>query len=461
MSRKHFGTDGIRGIANGKLGPELAFALGRAAGQYLHDRRLPRRAVLGRDTRRSGPMLGAALASGLCSTGVEVVSLGVVPTPTVSFAARTGDFGLGAILSASHNPAPDNGIKLVGHDGCKLADEVELEIEAAMEPGAATLRPTGEDVGSLESDRSLVDAYLESLAAMVPERLDGMQIAVDAAHGAAYELAPEVLVRLGAEVYVTGAEPDGININAEGGATKPGRIGAFTLETEAELGVAFDGDADRAVFCDERGRLINGDRTIGIWSGHWQRHGKLDPRVVVGTVMSNGGFERYLEGRGVRLERTPVGDKYVAQRLAETGARIGGEQSGHIIFPEHGPTGDGLVTMLEMLRVLRRESRPASAFYDDYASWPQLLVNVSIDSREGWDANEAVQDALQDGERKLTGRGRLVVRPSGTQPMLRVMVEADAYPLRDEVADRIVDVMQRELGGKVYSKVDLTHALGD
>ncbi|MCB8933108.1 MAG: phosphoglucosamine mutase [Fimbriimonadaceae bacterium] len=461
MSRRHFGTDGIRGVANEKLTPELAFALGRAAGHFLHARGLPRRAVMGRDTRRSGPMLGAALASGLCSTGVDVVSLGVVPTPTVSYAARTGEFGLGAILSASHNPAPDNGIKLVGHDGCKLADSVELELEAALAPEAVTLRPTGGEVGSLESDRALVDAYLDTLVAMVPERLDGMQIAVDAAHGAAFELAPEVLVRLGAEVYLTGAEPDGMNINAEGGATKPDRIGAFTLETEAEFGVAFDGDADRAVFCDERGRLINGDRTIGIWSGHWQRHGLLEPRVVVGTVMSNGGFERYLLGRGVRLERTPVGDKYVAQRLIETGAKIGGEQSGHIIFPAHGPTGDGLVTMLEMLRVLRRESRPASAFYEDYESWPQVLINVAVASRDGWDAGELVREALASGEQALAGHGRLVVRPSGTQPMVRVMVEADTYALRDEVADQIVSAMQSELDGRVYSKVDLTHALGD
>lgn len=461
MSLKHFGTDGIRGLANGKLTPEVAFAVGRAAGHLLEVHRLRRRAVVGRDTRRSGPMLEAALASGLCSTGADVISLGIVPTPTVSFAARTGDYGMGAILSASHNPAPDNGIKLVGHDGCKLTEDLELEIEAAMEPGAVTLRPTGESVGLLEVDRSMVDAYLDLLVSMVPERLDGMRIAVDAAHGAAFELAPEVLVRLGAEVFVTGAEPDGSNINAEGGATKPARIGSFTVETEAELGVAFDGDADRAVFCDEHGRLINGDRTIGIWSSHWQRHGKLEPRVVVGTVMSNGGFEQYLAARGVHLERTPVGDKYVARRLSETGARIGGEQSGHIIFPEHGPTGDGLVTMLEMLRVLRREGRPASAFYADYESWPQVLINVAIDSRAGWDSGDLVREALLEGERQLQGHGRLVVRPSGTQPMVRVMVEADTYPIRDEVADRIVAAMRDELNGSVESTVDLTHALGD
>ncbi len=461
MSGRHFGTDGIRGVANQKLTPELAFKVGRAAGELLRSDGRPLRAVLGRDTRRSGPMLGAALASGLCSVGVDVTALGVVPTPTVSFAARTLGYGLGAIISASHNPAPDNGIKLVGHDGRKLPDEVESDIERRMEAESDSVRPVGGQVGALETDRSAVEAYLDALVHLVPERLDGMSVAMDAAHGAAYELGPEVLIRLGAEVVLTGAEPDGMNINAEGGATKPEHIGKVTLKTESEVGVAFDGDADRAVFCDERGRLINGDRTIGIWSGHWQRHGKLDPRIVVGTVMCNGGFERFLEGRGVALERTPVGDKYVARRLEETRARIGGEPSGHIIFPEHGPTGDGLVTMLELLRVLRREGRPASAFYEDYTSWPQVLINVAVARRDGWEDAQAVRAAMVRGEALLDGRGRIVVRASGTQPMIRVMVEADAYAIRDEVADAIVDAMRSDLGGEIYSKVDLTHALGD
>ena len=461
MSRKYFGTDGIRGIANEQLTPELVFQLGRAAGELLRSEGKPLRAVLGRDTRRSGPMLGAALASGLCSVGVDVTSLGVVPTPTVSFAARTLGYGLGAIISASHNPAPDNGIKLVGHDGKKLPDEVELEIERRMDAESTAPRVTGGEVGWLEADRSAVDAYVDALVHIVPERLDGMSVAMDAAHGAAFELGPEVLIRLGAEVVLVGADPDGMNINAEGGATKPERIAECTLETESEVGVAFDGDADRAVFCDERGRLINGDRMIGIWSGHWQRHGKLDPRIVVGTVMSNGGFERFLEGRGVTLERTPVGDKHVARRLEETRARIGGEQSGHIIFPEHGPTGDGLVTMLEFLRVLKREGRPTSEFYDDYESWPQVLINVSVSKRDGWEDTPSVRSAIDLGEALLDGRGRVVVRPSGTQPMIRVMVEADAYDVRDQVADSIVAAMCKDLGGKIYSKVDLTHALGD
>jgi len=288
-----------------------------------------------------------------------------------------------------------------------------------------------------------------------------MRVAVDAAHGAAYQLGSEVLVRLGAEVFVTGAEPDGVNINEEGGATKPQTIQEFTVATGAHVGVAFDGDADRAVFSDEKGRLINGDRTMGIWSAHWQAQGKLNPAVVVGTVMSNGGFAAYLEANGITLERAPVGDKYVAQRIEATGAKIGGEQSGHIIFPANGPTGDGLATMLELLRIFKREGRPASAFYDEYEPWPQLLINVSVDSKDDWESAPRVAESISRAEEALAGRGRLNVRPSGTQPMLRVMVEADEIDLRDGLANDILTAMEADLGGKAYSRVDLTYALGD
>ena len=460
MSRKYFGTDGVRGVANQTLLPELAFDLGQAAGRWIVEQKLTPKAVIGRDTRRSGPMLATALVSGLNSVGISVNALGVAPTPTVSFAARTGDFSLGVIISASHNPAPDNGIKFVGHDGRKLSDLCEEQIEKMMDdPHMA--RPIGEGVGTFEQTPFLIEMYKQFLLGLVPEKLEGMKIAVDCAHGAAYEIAPDVLRKLGAEVYVIGNKPDGMNINAEGGATKPQVIQEFTKKSGAQIGVAFDGDADRAVFSDEKGNLINGDRTIGIWSAHWQKQGKLSPPVVVGTVMSNGGFEKYLGANNIRLERTPVGDKYVADKIRETGAKVGGEQSGHIIFPEHGPTGDGLVTMLELLRALKREGRPSSSFVQDYEPWPQLLVNVSVQKREGWDEAPQVADALKQANSELSGRGRLVVRPSGTQPMIRVMVEADEYALRDRVAERIISAMEKELGGTVYGRVDLTHALGD
>lgn len=460
MSKKYFGTDGIRGVANEKLTPELAFDIGQAAGRYLISKKLSRNVIVGRDTRRSGPMLGAALGAGFCSVGVNVTAAGVVPTPTVSYIVRNEDYGMGVVISASHNPAPDNGIKLFGHDGKKLPDEVEIEIESLME-SKIEKRPVGEKVGYLASSRASVEAYLSYLVALVPERLEGMKVAVDAAHGAAYELAPEVLIRLGAEVFLTGAEPDGININEEGGASKPETIQEFTQSVGADVGVAFDGDADRAVFSDEKGALINGDRTLGLWSAHWRKFGGLEPAVVVGTVMSNGGFAKYMADQQIELVRAPVGDKYVAQKIAEYNAKVGGEQSGHIIFPACGPTGDGLVTMLQVLRVLKREGRPASAFSADYEPWPQLLVNVSVANKDTWKDPSAVQDALAKGEDILGQRGRLVVRASGTQPMVRVMVEADDYDLRDSVTDEIVNTLIEHSGGKIYSRVDLTHALGD
>jgi phosphoglucosamine mutase len=459
MSRKLFGTDGIRGIANAKLTPELAFSIGQAAGIWLQQSEEPHAAVIGMDTRRSGPMLEAALAAGLCSTGVDVLCLGVAPTPAVSFVARTGPYGLGVIISASHNPAPDNGIKLVGHDGKKLADAVELEIESLA--GADFARPTGESVGAIRRDSEALAGYLDMLENIVPERLEGMKVAVDCAHGAAAFLGPEILRLLGAQVIAVGVAPDGLNINAAGGATKPETVQELTVSSGSDVGVAFDGDADRAVFSDDKGRLINGDRTIGVWAAHQQRVNALHPSVVVGTVMSNGGFERYMTQGGIRLERTPVGDKYVAQKISETGARIGGEQSGHIIFPEHGPTGDGLVTMLEFLRVLKTEGRTASSYYDEYQPWPQMLVNVEVADRATWDSGAMVQEALGQAATALGSQGRINVRPSGTQPMIRVMVEADSYELRDAVVEDVVTALEQEAGGKVYSRVDLTNALGD
>jgi len=262
-------------------------------------------------------------------------------------------------------------------------------------------------------------------------------------------------------VTVVGDKPDGNNINAEGGATKPETVQELTVSAGCDVGVAFDGDADRAVFSDEKGRLINGDRTIGIWAAHRQSLNTLTPATVVGTVMSNGGFERYMTLRGIKLERTPVGDKYVAQKIAETGAHIGGEQSGHIIFPERGPTGDGLVTMLELLRVLKTEGRQASSYYDEYEPWPQILVNIEVADRATWGEGAVVKGAIAKASSELEGKGRINVRASGTQPMIRVMVEAETYELRDQTVEDVVGALQSEAGGKVYSRVDLTHALGD
>lgn len=455
--KRYFGTDGIRGIANQDLTPELAFKLGQAAGVWLQSGRV----AIGRDTRRSGPMLGAAMASGLCSVGIEVSPLGVVPTPAVSYACRFEGFVMGVVISASHNPAPDNGIKLFGADGRKLPDAVEVELERLMDEGGHP-HPTGSAVGRLlDRDESVISGYMDFLRKIVPNGLTGMRIAVDGANGAAYRLGQQVLDSLGAEVVTLNCAPDGDNINVHCGATHPAAIQEFTVNSKSHIGVAFDGDADRAVFSDDKGRLINGDRTMGIWALERQRTKGLDPAVIVGTVMSNGGFEAFLSSKGIRLDRAKVGDKYVSERIDATGAHVGGEQSGHIIFPDLGPTGDGIATALQLFAAIKESGRLASEFFDDYEPWPQLLVNVKVASKEAFGESEAVLAAIKEAEGQLAGHGRINVRPSGTQPMVRVMVEADDYGLRDQMAEHVVQAMIANIGGSIYSKVDLTHALGD
>ncbi|HLK13869.1 MAG TPA: hypothetical protein VKT78_03605, partial [Fimbriimonadaceae bacterium] len=310
-------------------------------------------------------------------------------------------------------------------------------------------------------DPSALEAYLLHLEELLPERLKGVKVAVDCANGAAYYLAPELLTRLGAEVVEANCDPDGDNINVACGATHPATICRITKEAVADFGVAFDGDADRAVFADANGELVNGDRMMGIWAAVHQESGELEPKSVVGTVMSNGGFEKYLSDRGIRLLRTQVGDKYVSRELAASGSLIGGEQSGHIIFPRHAPSGDGLLTMVELLRVLRVSGTRLGDWTKAYAPWPQVLINLSVPNPKDWDANTRVKEAVQAATAVLAGKGRVNVRPSGTQPMVRVMVEADSYELRDGAAAEILRAMQTELGAKVYSQVDLTHALGD
>lgn len=456
MSRKFFGTDGVRGVANkGKMTPELAMKIGLAAGTVLQTKGLPARVVIGRDTRRSGTMLSTALVAGFCAAGVDVLALGVAPTPAVAFCARHG-FGMGVVVSASHNPAADNGIKLLSSLGGKVSDEFELEVEALLESDFAD-RPVGISVGQLFQDRAMLDLYVNFLISLVPEGLAGMKVAVDAANGAAYELGPRVLEMLGAEVVATCTHPDGFNINAHCGATHPQRVQDLVKESGAHVGVAFDGDADRAVFSDDHGRLINGDRTMAIWGAHWH----VDPPVIVGTVMSNTGFERYLDAQGIRLERAKVGDKYVSEQIAATGAKVGGEQSGHIIFPQHGPTGDGLVTMLELLRVLKREDRPASSFYDDFANWPQTLVNMNVADLASWRSGDGVEAAISEAECLVENVGRVNIRPSGTQPIVRVMVEAESAELRDTARNLIVDALIAGSGGSIYSETDLTTSLGE
>lgn len=460
MTEPRFGTDGIRGVANLDLTPELALGLGRAAGTALIELGGHRAVAIGRDTRQSGRMLETALASGFASVGVHVDLLGVAPTPAVSYVVRTGDSGLGAVISASHNPAPDNGIKFFDSSGAKPTDEFEASIEHLMSK-ASGLRPTGGDIGGIVDREDLLAGYEDYLVGLLPEGLEGMKVAIDAANGAAYSLAPTVLRRLGADIQSVGVKPNGVNVNAEGGATKPETICKVTADTGSAVGVALDGDADRAIFSDGKGRLINGDQTIGAWVALAAERGELRPRVVVGTIMTNGGMAEYLHGLGVDLIRTPVGDKYVARELNIVGGMIGGEQSGHIIFPHLSPTGDGLITMLEFLRVIKRSGRSATHWADAYKPWPQVLTNFAVASPKTWSENATVKAAVEEIERSKIPHMRVNVRASGTQPILRVMIEADTYEKRDTAAARIERVVLDQLGGTVAGRVDLTHALGD
>lgn len=458
MNRVRFGTDGVRGVANADLTPELAFTIGLAAGRFVAESGAPRRAIIGRDTRRSGPMLGAAVAAGLCSAGIDVETLGVAPTGAVSHATRTGGFGLGVVVSASHNPAPDNGIKLLAPSGGKLPTAGESRIASLVESMAP--RPTGAAVGWLGAASGERERYEHDLAALVPERLEGMRIAVDAANGAAFDWAASLFESLGASVDAVGNQPDGMNINVDCGATNPARIQSLTRELGADVGVAFDGDADRAVFADSEGRLINGDRTLALWCDHWREAGRVGVPIVVGTVMTNGALDGYLRERGIELVRAAVGDRNVSHSMAERGAPIGGEQSGHLIFADFGPTGDGLVTALEFFRVLRRAGRTAAEAFAAFEPWPQLMVNVATEV--GADVGDLGLASAQRAAEDLVGaHGRVLVRPSGTQPMIRVMVECVDAARRDEAASLLVERVLESSGGHVYSRVDLTYALGD
>lgn len=458
MSLK-FGTDGVRGLANRDLTPEFALSLGLGVGAWIAERGLRPLVAIGADTRRSGPMLGMAFSSGLNSTGVSTLQLGVVPTGCVAWATRRTGCGMGAMISASHNPAPDNGIKLFGSDGAKAGSEAEDFVLANLT--SREERPIGSGIGSETDGCELVDEYVQWLVSIVPEKLQRMRICVDCANGAAFNLAPRVLRELGAEVTLVGAEPDGDNINAGFGATHPMTIQRLTQDTVADVGVSFDGDADRAVFSDGTGRLVNGDRTMAVWSSHWSKSQRFDPQVIVGTVMTNTGFERAMQGLGVQVERVDVGDKHVSAKLRELAGKIGGEQSGHIVFTDHAPTGDGLVTALELLRVLKISRKTMTEAYDCYEPWPQLLVNVQVRGAKEVAASEDVVAAVVGAREALAGEGRVNVRASGTQPMLRVMAEGKDEAIRDRAVQGIVDAVVAGHGGEIVGRVELTHALGD
>ncbi len=441
MSRL-FGTDGIRGVANKDLTPELALRLGRAAGQVLGGP--GHRVVVGRDTRRSGRMLESALAAGLCSVGMEVRLVGHIPTPGLAYLARTGDFVAGAVISASHNPAPDNGIKFFDHGGLKLPDATEDQIEAAMTGDDTLPRPTEGGIGLVGDSRGLVKEYEDFLLSLAP-KLDGARVVLDCANGAAYRIAPSVFAQAGAEVLTLFDTPDGANINDGCGATQPEALARAVVDRKADIGFAFDGDGDRVMTVDARGEVHDGVFVLALAARHFAKQGKLEPKVIVGTVMSNGGLEATLARDGIELVRSKVGDRYVWEEMQRTGALFGGEPSGHVIFRSYHTTGDGILTALEVMQLLRAEGRPLAELAAQVERWPQVTHNVRASRRAQWESSKPFVAAVKEAEAALGTTGRLLVRPSGTEPVLRITVEARDAAVASSTATHLAEVAQKEL----------------
>jgi phosphoglucosamine mutase len=437
-----FGTDGIRGVANKDLTPELALRLGRAAGHVLGG--AGHRVVVGRDTRRSGRMLESALAAGLCSVGMEVRLVGHIPTPGLAYLARIGDFVAGAVISASHNPAPDNGIKFFDHGGLKLPDATEDRIEAVMTGDDALPRPTEGGIGLVGDSRGLVKEYEDFLLAVAP-KLDGARVVLDCANGAAYRVAPSVFAQAGAEVLTLFDTPDGANINAGCGATQPEALARAVVDRKADIGFAFDGDGDRVMTVDAKGEVHDGDFVLALAARHFAKQGKLEPKVVVGTVMSNGGLEATLARDGITLARSKVGDRYVWEEMQRTGALFGGEPSGHVIFRNHHTTGDGILTALEVMHLVRAEGRSLAELAAQMERWPQVTKNVKASRRAEWESSATFVDAVKEATETLGTTGRLLVRPSGTEPVLRITVEARDATVASSTAARLAEVAQKEL----------------
>ena len=438
MAQKRFGTDGIRGLANTAITPALAMKVAQATGILFQRGEHRHRAVIGKDTRLSGYMIENALVAGFTSVGVDVLLLGPMPTPAVAMLTHSMRADVGVMISASHNPYEDNGIKLFGPDGYKLSDAVEAKIEAFLDQPSALKLSKPADLGRamrVDGDRA---RYIEFAKRTLLRNLslDGLRIVVDCANGAAYKVAPEVLWELGAEVISIGVEPDGFNINRGVGSTAPGALIKKVQEVRADIGIAFDGDADRVIIVDETGKLVDGDQLMAAIAQSWKDDGRLARPGIVATVMSNLGLERYLEGIGLSLARTGVGDRYVLEHMREHGFNLGGEQSGHIILLDHCTTGDGLVTALQLLAIVKRKGNPVSLVCRRFEPVPQILKNVRLEAGHPL-TDASVARAIEDGREKLGKNGRLVVRASGTEPLIRVMGEGDN---RDFVERIVVDV---------------------
>jgi phosphoglucosamine mutase len=442
MAGKYFGTDGIRGRANGKITAELAMKVGQAAGLAFQRGDHRHRVVIGKDTRLSGYMIEYAMVAGFTSVGIDVLLLGPVPTPAVAMLTRSMRCDLGVMISASHNPFEDNGIKLFGPDGYKLSDEIEADIEKLMDTEIAPRLSKSRGLGRAKRIESVHARYIEFAKRTLPRNLslEGLRIVVDCANGAAYKVAPEALWELGAEVFSIGVEPDGFNINHDVGSTAPDALVAKVREMRADIGIALDGDADRVLIVDEKGHVVDGDQLMAVVAQSWQADGRLAKPGIVATVMSNLGLERHLASIGLALERTAVGDRYVLERMIEKCYNLGGEQSGHIILSDYATTGDGLVAALQVLAVVRRQEKPVSEICHRFEPLPQILRNVRYKGGRPLDT-EGVIKAIAAAEARLGDHGRLVIRPSGTEPVIRVMAEADDRDLVERLVEDVCDAV--------------------
>jgi phosphoglucosamine mutase len=438
-----FGTDGIRGVANAELTPEFTVGLGRAVVRTLREEGRARpHIVVGRDPRASGEMLEAALVAGITSAGGDVTAVGVLPTPAVAFLTVGLGADSGAMISASHNPVPDNGIKFFGHDGYKLTDAEEDRVEELLQRLYSD-RPVGDDIGRLRERHDLLDHYIDHLASTVKAPLDGLRVVVDCANGSASPVAPTLFKRLGCDVIAINASPDGLNINEGCGSTYPDVVAAAVVEHGADIGLAHDGDADRLIAADHTGNVVDGDTILAILAQRLHQESGLDS--VVTTVMTNMGFKQAMRGLGIDVVETKVGDRYVLEAMRAGGHPIGGEQSGHVILLDHSTTGDGVLTAVQLLEAMAVTKQPLAELATVMRRLPQVLVNVSQVDRERLDSAAAVWQAVQDEERALDGSGRVLVRASGTEPLVRVMVEADTQERANEVAQRLAKVCATEL----------------
>lgn len=445
---KYFGTDGVRGVANSELTPELAFKLGRFGGYVLaHNGTEKPTIVVGRDTRISGVMLESALVAGLLSTGAEVMRLGIITTPGVAYLTREMNAQAGVMISASHNPVQDNGIKFFGADGFKLSDAQEAEIEALLDAEEDTLpRPVGVELGHTSDYFEGGHRYLSYLKSTIEGDLEGLRIALDGAHGSTYSLAPYLFGDLEADTVTIGCNPDGNNINDGVGSTHPEKLAELVLDTDSDFGLAFDGDGDRLIAVDEKGQIVDGDQIMFILAQDMDARGELKDHMVVSTVMSNLGFYKGLESLNIKSDKTKVGDRYVVEEMRRSSYNLGGEQSGHIVMMDHNTTGDGLLTGIHLASIVKRSGKTLSELAGQMTKYPQRLVNIKVSDKHAVEQNEHVAAVIKEVEDEMNGEGRVLVRPSGTEPLVRVMVEAKTDEDAERFVNKISDVVREHMG---------------